>query len=109
MGRDTMSFDIDDALLASHAGPVTLSVDYLDAGSGQFALRYDATDDPEKTAFTVTKTNTNTWMRRSVVVTDGAFRNRGPGGADFALINVDADDDVFHGVEVTKVPIPCVP
>jgi hypothetical protein len=78
-------------------------VDYLDRGTGQFAMRYDAVGNSQKTAFMVTKTNTNTWKTAAVVVTDWAFGNRGPNGSDLALVNLDSDDDIFHKVEVTKL------
>ena len=102
-GRDTMYFDINDNLLPSVGQRVRLSVDYLDRGTGQFALNYDAVGNSEKTALTVTKTNTNTWKTASVVVTDWAFRNSSPNGADLTLVNLDSDDDIFHKLEVTKL------
>ena len=101
--RNTMFFDINDNLLPSVGQRVRLSVDYLDRGTGQFAMRYDAAGNSQKTAFTVTKTNTNTWQTASVVVTDWAFGNQGPNGSDFTLVNLDSEDDIFHKVEVTKL------
>jgi hypothetical protein len=102
-GRDTMVFDINDNLIPSVGQRVRLSVDYLDRGTGQFAMRYDAVGNNQKTAFTVTKTNTNTWKTASVVVTDWAFGNSGPSGADLTLVNLDSDDDIFHKLEVIKL------
>lgn len=102
-GKDTMSFDIHDKLLPSPGQPVQLSVTYLNRGTGQFALCYDAAGDSQKTAFTVTKTNQGDWVTRSVVVTDWAFKNSGPNGADLMLVNTDAEDDVFHSVELIKL------
>jgi len=102
-GRNTMDFDINDNLLPSAGQRVRLSVDYLDRGTGQFALNYDAVGNSEKTALTVTKTNTNTWKTASVVVTDWAFRNGSLNGADLTLVNLDLDDDIFHKLEVTKL------
>jgi subtilisin-like proprotein convertase family protein len=102
-GRDTMVFDINDNLIPSAGQRVRLSVDYLDRGTGQFAMRYDAVGNNQKTAFTVTKTNTNTWKTASVVVTDWAFGNSGPSGADLTLVNLDSDDDIFHKLEVIKL------
>jgi uncharacterized repeat protein (TIGR01451 family) len=102
-GRNTMVFDINDNLLPSVGQRVRLSVDYLDRGTGQFAMRYDAVGNSQKTAFTVTKTNTNTWQTAAVVVTDWAFGNQGPNGADLTLVNLDSDDDIFHKVEVIKL------
>jgi subtilisin-like proprotein convertase family protein len=101
-GRNTMYFDINDNLLPSVGQPVRLSVDYLDRGTGQFRMRYEAVGGM-KNAFTVTKTNSNTWKTASVTVTDWVFGNSGPNGADLILVNVDSDDDVFHKLEVTKL------
>jgi len=102
-GRNTMYFDINDNLLPSAGQLVRLSVDYLDRGTGQFALQYDAVGNNQKTAFTVTKTSSNTWKTASVIVTDWAFRNQGPNGSDLILVNLDSDDDIFHKLEVTKL------
>lgn len=102
-GKDTLLFGIHDELLPSVGQRVQLSVEYLDRGTGQFALQYDAVGNSRKTAFTVTKTNTNTWKTRSVEVTDWVFGNHGPSGADLMLVNLDSDDDIFHGVELLKL------
>ena len=102
-----MAFDVHDRLLPSAGPPVRITVDYLDRGTGRFALQYDAASDAAKTAFVVTKSNSNAWKTESVVITDWAFANRGPSGADLALVNVDADDDIFHGVEIRRLDAPC--
>ncbi len=102
-GKNVMAFDIHDLLLPSVGQRVRLSVDYLDRGTGQFELRYDAVGNSQKMAFVVTKTNSNTWKSSSVVVTDWLFGNRGPNGADLLLVNVDSEDDIFHKLELTKL------
>jgi subtilisin-like proprotein convertase family protein len=102
-GRNTMYFDINDNLLPSVGQRVRLSVDYLDRGTGQFALQYDAVGNNQKTAFTVRKTSSNTWKTASAIVTDWAFRNQGSNGSDLTLVNLDSDDDIFHQLEVTKL------
>ncbi len=102
-GRDTMYFNVDDQLLPTPGQKLQLAIDYLDQGSGQFALQYDAVGNPQKTALTVTKTGSGLWKRQTVEVTDWACGNNGPKGADLLLVNVDADDDIFHGLEVNKL------
>lgn len=102
-GMDTLYFDVHDQLLASPGQRIQLTVDYLDRGTGQFALQYDAVGDNHKTAFTVTKTDSNTWKTKTVEVTDWVCGNHGPNSADLMLVNLDADDDIFHGVEVVKL------
>ena len=102
-GRNTMYFNVDDQLLATPGQKLQLAVDYLDKGTGQFALQYDAVGNPQKTAVTVTKTGSGTWKRQTADVTDWACANSGPKGADLMLVNVDAEDDIFHGIEVHKL------
>jgi hypothetical protein len=84
------------------AYPVTVRVVYYDRGRGQWALRHDALDNPERTACVVTKTDSGTWQEKVVTLTDANFGNRCPRRADLVLVNADAEDDIFHLVEVTR-------
>lgn len=102
-GKDAMYFDINDSLLTSPGQRVELTVIYRDKGTGQFALLYDAVTNSQKTAFTVTKSNTLMWKTNTVVVTDWAFANGGPKGADLVLTNLGADDTIFHSIELIKL------
>ena len=106
-GADTMFFDIHDNLLPSVGQRVQLNVTYLDRGTGQFKLLYDAVGNSQKRAFTVTKTGSNTWVTKSVVVTDWVFGHHGPNGFDLQLVNLATDasnpDTIFHGLEVIKL------
>ena len=105
--NDTMYFDIHDNLLPTVGQRVQLNVTYLDRGTGQFSLKYDAVGNSQKTAFTVPKTGSNTWMTQSVVVTDWVFGNHGPSGCDLQLVNLANDasnpDTIIHGIEVIKL------
>ena len=105
-GQDTMYFDVNDNLLPSLSQRVQLNVTYLDRGTGQFRLLYDAVSSAQKTAFTVTKMNTDTWKTQSIEVTDWRFGNRGTNGSDLQLVNVATDaanpDTIFHGIELIK-------
>ncbi|MCX7012843.1 MAG: beta-galactosidase [Candidatus Sumerlaeota bacterium] len=105
-GKDAMYFDIKDSFFSGKplngAYPMTVRVVYYDKGTGQCSLQYDATDNPKKTAYIVTKTNSGTWKEKIVTLTDANFGNRGPRGADLTLANADAEDDIFHMVEVTR-------
>lgn len=102
-GKDAMFFDINDNLVTSPGQRVQLTVIYRDTGTGQFALRYDALTNSQKTAFTVTKGNSLTWKTNTVVVTDWAFANRGPKGADLVLTNLGSEDTIFHSIELVKL------
>ena len=102
-GRNRMSFDLDDHFLPRGAkGPITLKLIYLDQGTGKFSLRYDASSDPDKTAVTITKTNSGRWVSKNITIADGEFANKGPLNSDFSLVNEDDEDDVFHMIEITK-------
>jgi hypothetical protein len=65
-------------------------------------LKYDAQDDSQKTAFTVTKTNTGRWLEKVATISDGYFGNRMPNKSDLMLMNLDAEDDTFHMIELTR-------
>jgi Divergent InlB B-repeat domain len=104
-GKDTMYFDINDKLLPTPGQQVQINVTYFDRGTGKFKLLYDAAKNSQKLALTVTKTNTNTWLTKSVVLTDWAFGNHGPNGADLQLVNLDTvtPNTIFHSIEVIKL------
>ena len=102
-GRNAMYFDVNDRLTPNPGQSIQLSVIYLDSGTNQFALIYDAVGNSQKTAFTVTKANSNTWKTNSVVVTDWVFGNNGPNGADLVLTNVDSSNNTFHSIELIKL------
>jgi hypothetical protein len=81
---------------------VTIRVVYLDEGTGQWALKYDAQGEIQKTAYIVTKTNSGRWKEQTVTIDDGYFGDRGPNKADLALVSLDGEDDTFHMIEVTR-------
>ena len=104
--KSTMYFGIDDRFFFERpldgAYPVTIRVVYLDEGTGQWALQYDARGDIRKTAIVVTKTNSRRWKEQTITVHDGYFGNRGPNKADMMLVSLDGEDDAFHMIEVTR-------
>jgi len=102
-GRNRMYFDLDDNFLPQGAkGPITLKLIYLDQGTGKFSVRYDASSDPDKTAVTITKTNSGRWVSKNITIAEGEFANKGPLNSDFSLVNEDDEDDIFHMIEITK-------
>lgn len=102
-GRNRMYFDVDDRFLSANTDdPVSLKVIYLDQGSGKFSVRYDSSSDPDKTAVTITKTNSGRWVIKSIAIADGEFANKGPRNSDFSLVDEDGEDDVFHMIEIEK-------
>ena len=105
-GKDAIYFDIKDSFFSGKPlngdYPVTVRIVYYDQGAGQWALQYDAVADPKQTAFSVTKTNSGTWKEKTITLADASFGNRGPRGADLMLVNTDAEDDIFHLIELTR-------
>jgi hypothetical protein len=105
-GKDTMYFDIDNGFFFDkpHGGEyqVKIRVVYLDKGTGTWSLRYDAIGDPQKTALSVKKTNSNMWKQDTVTIDDGYFGNRCPNNTDIMLVNTDAENDIFHMVELMR-------
>ena len=102
-GRNRMYFDLDDQFLSTKDnGPITLKLIYLDQGTGIFSVRYDSSSNPDKTAVTITKTNSGRWLSKSIAIADGEFANKGPRNSDFSLVGEDDEDDVFHMIEIAK-------
>jgi len=105
-GKDAMYFNIDDGFFFDQAlngqYEVKVRVVYFDQGTGSWALKYDAVRDAQKTAFTVTKTNSGQWKERIITISDGYFGNRCPNSTDLMLANTDNEDDVFHMLELTR-------
>jgi len=102
-GRNRMYFDLDDNFLSMKTKkPITLKIIYLDKGTGKFSVRYDSLTDNDKTAVSITKTNSGRWVSKSITIEDGAFANKGLRNSDFSLVNEDNEDDVFHMIEIIK-------
>ena len=107
-GKNAMYFNLDEDFFGGSPlngeYPVEIKVIYYDEGYGSWELRYDAVDDPDKTAYKVTNTGTDTWKEKTVTLDDAYFGNRGPNHTDFYLKNADEEDNVFHMVEIEKKP-----
>jgi len=104
-GWDTMYFNVDDGLFrVRRAAGHTLQVRvvYFDQGIGKWRLEYDAVGNPQKTAYTVTKTDSGQWKEKIVTLTDAYLGNRCPHGTDLMLVSVDSEDDIFHMIEVSR-------
>lgn len=104
-GKDAMHFRVEkgffDAPLRGKY-PIDVRIVYLDDGRGSWALHYDATGNPDKQALVVAKSGSGGWKEARVTLTDATFEQRGARGADLVLRNVDAEDDVFHMIEITR-------
>ena len=80
---------------------LTLRLVFLDRGTGEFSVGYDAMDQPRMLARLV-KTNSGRWKELCQTVTDAHFGGRGPGGADIWIANGDAEDDLFSTLEIAQ-------
>ncbi len=105
-GKNTMVFRLTDSFFSggrlAGAYSVSVRVMYFDEGFGKWALCYDALGDPNKRAYDVVKTDTKQWKEKVVTLADANFGKSGPMGSDLSLVNLDADDDIFHMVEITR-------
>jgi len=104
-GWDTMWFDLDDGFFTARPAAghtINVRVVYFDQGTGKWQLRYDAVDDPGKTACTVTKTDSGLWKEKTLTLRDAYLGNRCPNRTDFMLVSADDKDDIFHMLEITR-------
>ncbi|MDQ1296713.1 MAG: hypothetical protein QG611_692 [Bacteroidota bacterium] len=104
-GKTEMLFNLDDSFYGTRTKAprkISVRVVYFDKGTGSWALKYDAVDDPRKTAATVTNTNTNMWKEIIVTVDDARLENRGNRNSDISLTYVSGDETLFHMVELKR-------
>jgi len=105
-GKNTMGFRLTDSFFGggrlAGAYSVTVRVMYFDDGRGKWALNYDAVGDSNKTAYIVSNTDTDEWKEKLVTLTDANFGKSGWMGSDLSLVNLDAEDEIFHMVEITR-------
>lgn len=105
-GKDALYFDVDDVFLHNaplkSQYPVMIDITYLDKGTGQFRLYYDAQDSSNKPSATITCTNTGLWKKASVTLNDAYFGNRGTNASDFSIRNSGNSDIIFAVVELTR-------
>ena len=103
-GKNAMYFKLEDGFFSSPANDVKVSVIYYDNVNGStWQLKYDAGTENFKTAYTITCTGSDTWKTKTVTLTNAVMLHNGPNGADFALVNTDELDDIFHMIEI-EVP-----
>ena len=82
---------------------MSITVVWYDGEEGStWKLDYDAGTPTMKTALTVTGKGDKKWHHESVTLLDAVFNNGGTKGADLALVNTDAKDDIFSLIEVHR-------
>ena len=82
---------------------MSITVVWYDGQEGStWKLDYDAGAPTMKTALSVTGKGDKQWHHEAVTLPDAVFRHGGTKGADLALVNTDAKDDIFSLIEVRR-------
>ncbi len=98
-----MYFNVDDGYVMGGSNAISLTVTYLDQGTGSWRLEYDALNDPYALGFTVQKQNSGQWRTVTQVLNNAYFGNRQAGGSDFRIYNNGDGDDTFHFVNLKRL------
>ena len=103
-GKDALYFKLHDGFSHDSKPKVmSITVVWYDATAGStWKLDYDAGTPKMKTALSVTGKGDKQWHHETVTVEDAVLRHGGTKGADFALVNTDAKDDIFSLIEVHR-------
>ncbi|MCB0237242.1 MAG: DNRLRE domain-containing protein, partial [Anaerolineae bacterium] len=101
-GNPYMYFNVDDGYVFGGTNVVSITVTYLDQGTGSWQLQYDSVSDPNEVAFEVQKHNTGQWLNVTQVLSDAQFANREYGN-DFRIWNGGDDDEIIHMVNVARL------
>ncbi len=103
-GKDAMYFKLHEGFSQGTEPKVmTITVVWYDATAGSsWKLAYDAGQAEMKTGLVVTGKGDKQWHHEVVTLNDAVFRQGGTKGADLALVNTDATDDIFSLVEVHR-------
>ncbi len=100
--KDTMFFKFhDEVFLVSDPDTLRFKITWLDkTANSSWDFRYDNGDEKLAVAKTFTGAGSGQWKTETIVITDAKMKKGGPRGSDFALVNTDDMDDIFHGIEV---------
>jgi len=103
-GKDALYFKLHEGF-SPDAQPkvMSLTVVWYDGQEGStWKQDYDAGTPTMKTALSVTGKGDKKWHHEVVTLRDAVFRHGGTKGADLALVNTDAKDDIFSLIEVHR-------
>lgn len=100
-GRNAMYFKFhEEVFLETKPKSLKFKIIWLDKNAGStWALKYQ-TAQGIRNALNVTGIGDNTWKTVTATITDASVGNSGVFGSDFSIVNTDATNDIFHGVEV---------
>ena len=102
--KDALYFKLHDGF-SQDAKPKVMSITvvWYDGQAGStWKLDYDAGAPAMKTALTVTGKGDRKWHHEVVTLRDAVFLHGGIKGSDLALVNTDAQDDIFSLIEVHR-------
>ncbi len=77
-------FEVDDQYFNSTDNAITFHISYFDDASNNFELQYNATGSADK-SIVISKTNTNQWLTKTVMVADAEFNGQLENQADFRI------------------------
>ena len=103
-GKDALYFKLHEGFSQGHEPKVmSITVVWYDSQEGStWKLSYDAGEPSMKTALSVTGKGDKKWHHEVVTLRDAVLRHGGIKGADLALVNTDAKDDIFSLIEVHR-------
>jgi len=93
-------FEVDDQFFNSTDNAITFHITYFDDANNSFELQYNASGSADK-SIALTKTNTNQWLTKSVMVADAEFNGQLDHQADFRITG----DVYVRSVSIDK-PLP---
>ncbi|HUX55654.1 MAG TPA: glycoside hydrolase family 71/99-like protein [Bacteroidales bacterium] len=77
-------FRVDDAVILFTDAKLIFYITYFDSGNGNFALQYNSLSGNYK-SFTISKTNSNSWISTTVGLVDASFNNLQNNQSDFRI------------------------
>lgn len=103
-GKTQVSLVLEDQVQSIKTNSTNITVEYLDAGTDQFALEF-VNSQGQVVREVVTKTNTKLWKSHTITKSPSqiTWQHRLPGGADLRLdcmCNSAAGDDIFSMVRI---------
>lgn len=104
--KNAMYFDVNDSYYKNNNGKLKVKVTYYSKDAGTWALKYRATNDALKTAYTLTNDTQLEWVTKEIILTDAKLDNGGPSGADLVIENVGGTNCKFHMIELERELIP---
>ena len=102
-GKNSMYFQLHNEFPASNK-ILKFTIIWLDKTAGStWAFKYRNSVGLQSIPFT--GTGTNQWRTETITISDAIINQGGANGSDFMLVNTDAIDDIFNGIEMNILGI----